>query len=84
MTTLTNTKPDILNYLASWLLKLDRNAEIDSIDPDEDIVESGLIDSLEFVNFLFIIEEKRGAEIPASRLKLEKFKTLNSIVANYF
>jgi acyl carrier protein len=73
-----------MHVLETWLLSLDRNQELTHIDPDMDIVENGLIDSLEFINFLYTIEEERGAEIPASILQLEKFKTLNSIVTHFF
>lgn len=81
---ITKTKSDVLNILETWLLNLERNKDLSNIDPDEDIVEAGLIDSLEFINFLFIIEEQRGVEIPASILQFEKFKTLNLILDNFF
>jgi acyl carrier protein len=80
----TKTRSETLQILRAWLLDLDRNHGLSSIDPNENIVECGLIDSLEFINFLYIIEEQRGLGIPASILQLEKFKTLNSIIENFF
>lgn len=80
----TKTKPDVLHVLETWLLNLERNKGLTHIDPSTDIVENGLIDSLEFINFLYTIEETRGAEIPASILQFEKFKTLDSIITHFF
>ena len=82
MLTIPNEK--ILQTLKSWLLELECNKGLTDIDPDENLIEQGLIDSLEFVNFLLLVEEQRGEEIPSIEIELEKFKTLNTILKNYF
>jgi hypothetical protein len=51
--------------LRTWLLALPRNAHEPELNLDTDIIETGILDSLEFINFLMLIESLRAEEIPA-------------------
>ncbi|MDC8004288.1 phosphopantetheine-binding protein [Aureisphaera galaxeae] len=82
MLTLTHQKT--LDTLKTWLLQLDANEGVEDISPNEDLIDGGLIDSLEFVSFLMLIEDLRGAEITSFEMELDKFRTLNSIIKNFF
>jgi acyl carrier protein len=69
--------------LERWLLALERNAPVDRIDPDADLIDGGIIDSLEFVNLLLFVEELRGRPIGSSEIRLESFRTLRRIADAY-
>ena len=45
-------------------------------DPDADLLEGGLLDSLALVELLFAIEQELGIVVPAERLEIEHFRTL--------
>jgi len=47
--------------------------------PDEDIVESGLLDSLALVTLLFEIEQQFGFEIPLESLEIDDFRSVAGI-----
>jgi acyl carrier protein len=51
----------------------------DAPDPDADLVEGGVLDSLALVELLFAIEQELGVEIPTERLEVARFRTLGSI-----
>jgi acyl carrier protein len=69
--------------LERWLLALERNAALERIDPDADLIDAGLLDSLEFVNLLLFVEELRGRPIRSSEIRLEAFRTLRTIHHTY-
>jgi acyl carrier protein len=72
-----------LAVLEGWLLRLERNRGRRAIDPDEDLIDGGVIDSLEFIGFLLVIEDLRGHEIRADEMSLDAFRTLRSIRARF-
>jgi acyl carrier protein len=45
-------------------------------DPDADLLEGGVLDSLALVELLFAIEQELGIVVPAERLEIERFRTL--------
>lgn len=47
--------------------------------PQQDIVESGLLDSLALVTLLFEIEQQFGFEIPLESLEIDNFRSLAGI-----
>lgn len=49
-------------------------------DPDADIVQSGLIDSLGLVTLLFEIEQEFGVTVPLESLDVEDFRTIANLV----
>ena len=73
---------DQLNALREWILS--RNPELHDLDPETDIIESRIIDSLQFVEMLLYIEQLRGAEISEEALNIEFFRTLKQIDEYFF
>jgi acyl carrier protein len=73
----------VVDALEAWLLSQARNADRTAIGPDVDLIDEEVIDSLGFINFLLLVEELRGAEIPADELKLESFRTLRRIATTF-
>jgi len=67
-------KPDlVLSYL------LARRPDLTSIDEDLDLIENRIIDSLSFVNFLYVLEEATGEPISLDEVSPEDFRTLRRI-----
>lgn len=76
-----NTASQGIDILRGWLL--DKNPDLDAIDEDLDLFESKLIDSINFVEFILIIEELIDQEIPASSDLVAKTSTLRLVSENY-
>ncbi len=66
----------LLNLLAD----LCDDEEVKS-NPDEDLFESGLIDSLAFAELLYAIEENFGVIIAPSEVERSDINTANKIIA---
>ena len=80
--TLPDSDPDVFDQLRSYLLEL--NPELDTVDPDLDIIENRIVDSLQLVGFLVFIEQLRGTEIPEASVNQESFRTLRTIQERFF
>ncbi|WP_029030489.1 phosphopantetheine-binding protein [Salinarimonas rosea] len=50
----------------------------------DDLIESGLIDSLRFVDFVLLVSELCGRDIPLDDIDIEAFRTLDAIRAAWF
>ncbi len=79
MTTSTDTK---LANVIKWIL--DKHPARSEIGPAEDLIENRLVDSLSFVEFVFLIEQESGVSIDVENIDLEQFRTLNAIEAAFF
>ncbi|MBQ1047302.1 phosphopantetheine-binding protein [Micromonospora sediminimaris] len=62
---------------------LDRNPKLDKLDDDLDLIDSRAINSLAFVEFIFLLEELTGESIDPEELDLDDFRTLNAIGARF-
>jgi acyl carrier protein len=62
----------------------DRNPTLDRLDDDLDLIDSRAINSLAFVEFIFLLEELSGEAIDPEALDLENFRTLPAIEAHFF
>jgi acyl carrier protein len=51
---------------------------------DTNLIDDGILDSLEMVNFLLYIEEIRGREIPETLIQPERFVSLRVICETFF
>jgi acyl carrier protein len=71
-----------IDAVRDWLVK--KHPERETIGADEDLIEARVVDSLSFVEFLFVIEEASGTEIDQENIDLEKFRTLAAIENTYF
>ena len=47
--------------------------------PDTDFIETGMVDSLQFVELLLQLEQLFGCRIDIDDIELDDFRTLNSI-----
>jgi acyl carrier protein len=71
-----------LREVHDWILS--KHTGRDSVDIDEDLIESRLIDSLSFVEFMFIIESSSGATIDVDNINIDDFRTLAAIGNTFF
>jgi acyl carrier protein len=52
---------------------------IDVTSPDQDLLSSGVVDSLTLVQLLLVLESHFGVAIPLEELEIDDFRTLGSI-----
>ena len=62
----------------------DRQDEPRDFADGDDLIEGGLIDSLQFVDFVLLVSELCGREIPLDDIDIEQFRTLDAVRAAYF
>jgi acyl carrier protein len=63
---------------------LGRNPKIDELSGDLDLIDSRAINSLAFVEFIFLLEELTNESIDPEDLDLDDFRTLNALEARFF
>ena len=54
------------------------------INDDTDLIESGIIDSLNIVNLLAFIEERNGQRVGVEELDLDQIQSVKKIAENFF
>ncbi|GHH88235.1 hypothetical protein GCM10018793_67130 [Streptomyces sulfonofaciens] len=67
----------MIDEVRSWLLA--RNDGVTDIGLDEDLIDSRLIDSLGFPEFLLFLEELAGRELDLGQESVVAFRTLRGI-----
>lgn len=71
----------ILNSLEKFLIaEITDNIGKQSIDPAEDLLEQGIIDSLGILKLVTFLEESQGIKIDDEDIVPENFQSLNSMV----
>ncbi|HEX4723747.1 MAG TPA: phosphopantetheine-binding protein [Pseudonocardiaceae bacterium] len=65
-----------------WILG--RHADRDELGPDENLIDSRLVDSLSFIELIYVIEGASGAEIDFDAIDLQDFQTLSAIDRAFF
>ncbi|MFF3020506.1 holo-ACP synthase [Streptomyces sp. NPDC057939] len=77
-----DTMSEGLLFMKNWLLA--RHEDLDDIASDLDLIEHRLIDSLSFVEFVFLLEQHSGRSIQLETLEVDEIRTLDAIRANFF
>lgn len=75
-----------LSEIEEWLLERSKSVAeegLTSIDPDLDLVGSGLVDSLRLAEFAFLLGKLTGRRVDPTELSLEQFRTLTSISEHF-
>ncbi len=49
--------------------------------PETDLMETGLLNSVSFVELVMLIEERLGVTVPLDELELDQFRTLKGVAA---
>lgn len=66
----------------SWLLRAKPGLKEAELAAETDLIESRILDSVTFVNFVYFIEEATGKKYPLSSATAELFRTLASVHKN--
>jgi acyl carrier protein len=71
-----------LQRVTQWIQA--RHPEVAEIGPDFDLIDSRLIDSLGFIEFLGLIERLAGKPIDVETLDIDDLRSLTSIERAFF
>lgn len=72
------TRPETgIEAVKAWILA--KHPGRADVAPDEDLIENRLVDSLSFVEFVFLIGESAGQEIDMDTVDLNDLRTLAAI-----
>lgn len=63
---------------------LDRNPKLSQLDSELDLIDSRAINSLAFVEFIFLLEELTGESVDPEEIDLDDFRTLSAIESRFF
>lgn len=61
-----------------------RNPKLGELTDEMDLIDSRAIDSLAFVEFIFLLEELTGEAIDPEDLNLDDFRTLSALETRFF
>jgi acyl carrier protein len=67
--------------VVDWLRARQPQAEIDE---DFDLIDNRVIDSLHFMEFIFLLQEVTGRDITVEATSIDRFRTLRAIHSNFF
>lgn len=70
-----------LQKITDWILE--RHSDMTEIDLDADLIENRLIDSLAFVEFVFLIEQVSGKPVNTDTLEVDDLRSLRRISENF-
>lgn len=70
-----------IGVIKTWILS--KHEGRTDVAADEDLIESRLVDSLSFVEFVFLIEEIAGVQIDLDILDINDVRTLEAIEKRY-
>lgn len=79
---MTTQSPTGIDFVIDYLRA--KRPDLEHIDPDFDLIENRVLDSLGFVDFLYLLEEQTGQEISLDTVSAEDFRTINRIKARFF
>lgn len=67
-----------MEQLRAWIRS--RNPSLNGdISDDDDLIEARLIDSLDFLDFIYLLEEVSGRPIDLQSVSVDDFRSLNRI-----
>ncbi|GHG27429.1 acyl carrier protein [Streptomyces filamentosus] len=67
-----------MERVAAWLREKNPGLE-GPIDPDEDLIEARLIDSMDFLEFIDLLEDLSGTSIDLQEVTIDDFRTLGRV-----
>jgi acyl carrier protein len=66
-----------LDQVVDWIRA--RHPEVTELDPDHDLIDNRLIDSMAFLEFIVLLERVAGRPIDVETLNLDDFRSLARI-----
>lgn len=71
-----------MDEIIAWLTE--KNPDLEgTIAPDDDLIEARLIDSMDFLEFIDLLESVSGASIDLQESVIDDFRTLDRIEERY-
>ena len=77
-------REEVISRLRSWLVRQNPSAADREIGPDTDIMETGILDSLQLVEFILLVEVESGKRILSERIDGRWLRTLGGIYEHFF
>ena len=74
----------VFQSLREWLCLTNPAATAMHLDPDTDLIESRVLESLQVVEFILFLERQTGRKILTEDLNPAMLRTLESIFMNFF
>jgi acyl carrier protein len=71
-----------LDQVTAWILA--RHPELTRLDPECDLIDNRLIDSMSFLEFIALIERLTGRPVDVEALNLDDFRSLDRIERAFF
>ncbi|MFL6163353.1 MAG: acyl carrier protein [Jatrophihabitantaceae bacterium] len=71
-----------LDQVSGWLRA--RHPDAAEIDPDYDLIDNRLIDSMALLEFIILIERLAGRPIEVETIDIDDFRSLNQIQRAFF
>jgi acyl carrier protein len=71
-----------IDEVRNWILK--RHPERQTIDAEENLIQTRLVDSLTFVELVYVIENATSVEIDFDNIDIQDFQTLAAIEKAFF
>ena len=71
-----------INLSKDWLKS--QSPGIEDLDGEFNIIQNGIVDSLHFLELVYLIESLSGQEVDMSSISILNFSTLNSIEEKFF
>lgn len=66
----------------TWVYE--QNPDVEEIDPDLDLFDTRLVNSLSLIEFVVVIERASGQVIDRRQIKTDDFRSLRTIQEKYF
>lgn len=71
--------------LRQWIVEHSKSKpSAAALDDQTPLLETGLLSSLDIVEFVLFIEELRGEEVDTDEIEPEVFSTIDALVAGFF
>ncbi|MEU9507281.1 phosphopantetheine-binding protein [Micromonospora sp. NPDC048170] len=77
-----STTDTIPEFLTTFLRA--RCPDLDPVGPDDDLVDTGVLNSMHFVELLYLIEAELGTEISLDEVSTDDFRTVSRITRRFF
>lgn len=78
---MSSTQTDLLIPVKEWIKE--KQPEVTELELDIDLIENRIIDSLDFLELIFLLEDLTGVETDMNALSIDSFRTLNAIRENF-
>lgn len=76
------TQVDSLTPVRDWIKS--KRSDATNLDLELDLIDNRIIDSLDFLELIFLLEDITGVEFDINNLSIDSFRSLKAIQENFF